>query len=66
MRKTLEQRLESFIQRLAVRYRPKPRRENMTWEISLPLRLGTRLSDNSSDAELAESCKRGDLRAFEH
>ncbi len=38
----------------------------MTWEISLPLRLGTRLSDNSSDAELAESCKRGDLRAFEH
>ena len=38
----------------------------MTWEISLPLRFGATLSDNPSDGELADRCKRGDLRAFEH
>ncbi len=35
------------------------------WEIGLPLHFAVNLSDSSSDAELAEGCKRGNLRAFE-
>jgi len=35
------------------------------WEIGLPLHFAASLSDNSTDAELAEGCKRGNLRAFE-
>jgi RNA polymerase sigma-70 factor (ECF subfamily) len=38
----------------------------MTWEIGLPLPFGTTLPDNPTDAQLVESCRRGDLRAFEH
>ncbi len=37
----------------------------MTWEIGLPLPFGTTLPDNPTDAELLESCKRGEVRAFE-
>jgi RNA polymerase sigma-70 factor (ECF subfamily) len=37
----------------------------MTWEIGLPLPFGATLPDNPTDAELVESCKRGDVRAFE-
>ncbi len=35
------------------------------WEIGLPLHFAANLSDSSNDAELAEGCKRGNLRAFE-
>lgn len=35
------------------------------WEIGLPLHFAPNFSDSSTDAELAEGCKRGDLRAFE-
>lgn len=35
------------------------------WEIGLPLQFTRSLPDNPSDAELAEECKRGNLRAFE-
>jgi len=38
----------------------------MTWEIGLPLPFGATSPDNPTDAQLVESCKRGDLRAFEH
>jgi RNA polymerase sigma-70 factor (ECF subfamily) len=37
----------------------------MVWEIGLPLQLATSLPENLTDAELAEACKRGNLRAFE-
>ena len=37
----------------------------MAWEISLPLHVSATLPDNPDDAQLAESCRRGDLRAFE-
>jgi RNA polymerase sigma-70 factor (ECF subfamily) len=37
----------------------------MTWEIGLPLPFGTTLPDNPTDAELLESCQRGEVRAFE-
>ena len=37
----------------------------MVWEIGLPLHLAGSLPDNPTDAELAESCRRGHLRAFE-
>ena len=37
----------------------------MVWEIGLPLQLAASLPDNPSDDELAEACKRGNLRAFE-
>jgi len=37
----------------------------MTWEIDLPLQFGTAVPDNPTDSELLESCKRGELRAFE-
>lgn len=35
------------------------------WEIGLPLHFAASLSDHSNDAELADGCKRGNLRAFE-
>jgi RNA polymerase sigma-70 factor, ECF subfamily len=35
------------------------------WEIGLPLHFAAHLTDNSTDTELAEGCKRGNLRAFE-
>lgn len=35
------------------------------WEIGLPLQYAASLPDNPTDAELAEGCKRGNLRAFE-
>jgi RNA polymerase sigma-70 factor (ECF subfamily) len=38
----------------------------MVWEIGLPLQFAASLPDNPSDAQLAEGCKRGNLRAFEH
>lgn len=34
-------------------------------EISLPLQLAASFPENPTDAELAEACKRGNLRAFE-
>jgi RNA polymerase sigma-70 factor (ECF subfamily) len=37
----------------------------MTWEVSVPLQFGTALRDNSTEAELLQSCQRGELRAFE-
>lgn len=37
----------------------------MTWEVSVPLQFGTALRENLTDAELLESCRRGDVRAFE-
>jgi RNA polymerase sigma-70 factor, ECF subfamily len=37
----------------------------MTWEVSVPLQFGTALRDNPTEAELLESCKRGELQAFE-
>jgi RNA polymerase sigma-70 factor (ECF subfamily) len=37
----------------------------MVWEIGLPLRYAASLPDNPTDAELAEGCKQGNLRAFE-
>jgi RNA polymerase sigma-70 factor (ECF subfamily) len=37
----------------------------MTWEVSVPLQFGTALPDNPTEAELLESCKRGELQAFE-
>jgi RNA polymerase sigma-70 factor, ECF subfamily len=37
----------------------------MVWEIGLPLHFAANLSNNPTDAELAEGCKRGNLRAFE-
>jgi RNA polymerase sigma-70 factor (ECF subfamily) len=38
----------------------------MTWEIRLPLPFGATLPDNPTDAELLQSCKRGEVCAFEH
>ncbi len=35
------------------------------WEIGLTLQLAASLPDNPSDAQLAEACKRGNLRAYE-
>lgn len=37
----------------------------MLWEIELPPQLATDLPKEPTDAELAEDCKRGSLRAFE-
>jgi RNA polymerase sigma-70 factor (ECF subfamily) len=37
----------------------------MLWEIELSPQLATDLSKELTDAELAEACKRGNLRAFE-
>jgi len=37
----------------------------MVWEIGLPLQFAHSLPDNPTDEELVESCKRGNLRAFE-
>ncbi len=37
----------------------------MVWEIGLPLPFAASLPENPTDAELAEGCKRGNLRAFE-
>jgi RNA polymerase sigma-70 factor (ECF subfamily) len=37
----------------------------VVWEISLPLQFAGSLSDDPTDAELAEACKQGNLRAFE-
>ncbi len=37
----------------------------MTWEIGLPLQFAASLPENPTDAELAEGCKRGNLRAYE-
>ncbi len=35
------------------------------WEIGLPLRFPVNLSEHPTDSELAEQCKRGNLRAYE-
>ncbi|MBV9294984.1 MAG: RNA polymerase sigma factor [Acidobacteriaceae bacterium] len=35
------------------------------WEIALPLQFAASLPENPTDAELAEGCKRGNLRAYE-
>ena len=37
----------------------------MVWEIGLPLQFAASLPDHPSDAELAEGCRQGNLRAFE-
>lgn len=37
----------------------------MAWEIGLPLQFAARLSDNPTDAELVDGCKRGNVRAYE-
>jgi RNA polymerase sigma-70 factor, ECF subfamily len=37
----------------------------MVWEIGLPLQFAASLPENPTDAELAEACKQGNLRAFE-
>ncbi len=37
----------------------------MTWEIGLPLQFAASLPENPTDAELAEGCRRGNLRAYE-
>ena len=37
----------------------------MVWEIGLPWQSAASLPEHLTDAELAEACKRGDLRAFE-
>jgi RNA polymerase sigma-70 factor, ECF subfamily len=37
----------------------------MVWEIGLPLHFAANVSENSTEAELAEACKRGNVRAFE-
>ncbi len=37
----------------------------MEWEIGLPLHFAASFPENSTDAELADACKRGNLRAFE-
>jgi RNA polymerase sigma-70 factor, ECF subfamily len=37
----------------------------MAWEIGLPLQFAGRLPENSTDDELVEGCKRGNLRAYE-
>lgn len=37
----------------------------MAWEIGLPLTFAGSLPENPTDAELVESCKRGNLRAYE-
>jgi RNA polymerase sigma-70 factor, ECF subfamily len=37
----------------------------MVWEIGLPLRFAASLPDNTTDAELVDECKRGNVRAFE-
>ncbi|HEX4169149.1 MAG TPA: RNA polymerase sigma factor [Bryobacteraceae bacterium] len=37
----------------------------MVWEIGLPLPFAASLPENLTDAELAEQCKRGNVRAFE-
>lgn len=37
----------------------------MAWEIGLPLQFAGSFSENPSDAELAEGCKRGNVRAYE-
>jgi RNA polymerase sigma-70 factor (ECF subfamily) len=38
---------------------------NMSGVTSLPLQFATGLPENPTDAELAEACKRGNMRAFE-
>jgi RNA polymerase sigma-70 factor (ECF subfamily) len=35
------------------------------WEIGLPLQFAASLPEDLTDAELAEACRRGNLRAFE-
>ena len=35
------------------------------WEIGLPLHFAANLSEHSTETELAEACKRGNVRAFE-
>ena len=35
------------------------------WEIGLPLQPGASLAENLTDTQLADECKRGNLRAFE-
>lgn len=37
----------------------------MVWEIGLPLPFAASLPDHPTDAELAEACRRGNVRAFE-
>ena len=37
----------------------------MAWEIGLPLQFAGSLPDNPTDTELVESCKRGNVRAYE-
>src|SRR5258707_4264859 len=41
------------------------RTRSMVGEIGLPIQVAASLSDNPTDAELVEACKRGNLRAFE-
>src|SRR5580698_8704157 len=37
----------------------------MVWEIGLAFQLATSLPEDLTDAQFAEACKRGNLRAFE-
>ena len=37
----------------------------MVWEIGLPLPFAASAPENISETELAEQCKRGNIRAFE-
>jgi len=37
----------------------------MVWEIGLPLRFAVNLPEHPTDSELAEECKKGNLRAYE-
>jgi RNA polymerase sigma-70 factor (ECF subfamily) len=37
----------------------------MVWEIELPLQFTASLPDHPNDAELAEGCRQGNLRAYE-
>jgi RNA polymerase sigma-70 factor, ECF subfamily len=37
----------------------------MVWEIGLPLPFAASVPDHPTDAELAEACRRGNVRAFE-
>lgn len=37
----------------------------MVWEIGLPLRFAVDLPEHPTDAELAEQCKKGNVRAYE-
>jgi RNA polymerase sigma-70 factor, ECF subfamily len=55
----------SFLSQRSASYRRLKPENQMVWEIGLPLPFGTTLPDNPTDAELVESCKRGDVRAFE-